>query len=507
MQKRMLACFFLLFHITVIAQDDKPAFIKDSLDAYVNKALAAWNIPGAAVCVIKEGKILVMKGYGVTEKGGQAVDENTLFMIGSNSKAFTATAVAQLDAEKKLSLNDAVTKWLPNFKLRDPWVTKNIQVKDLLCHRLGFETFQGDFTYWTSTLTREQVIQKMAMVRPVHEFRDQWGYCNAAFLAAGEIIPKASGMSWENYMREKIFKPLGMTRTLALSVEATKATNIARPHSANHEGEVVKVDFPNIDNLAPAGSISSSVNDMSKWVTMLLSKGKMDGKEIIYPNAINRTREPHSIMGRRGNYAFNRSQFSLYGLGWFLGSYEGREIVAHTGGVNGFVTSVTLVPAESLGIIVFTNTDNNGFFQALNQELLDACLQLPYRGYSDLYLTRTKYDEKENREWYAKMKDTVNLKMPRAMPLSAYSGSYTNELYGQVNITAEKETLMISFQHHPKLKAKLEWIGNNRFFCTYSDATMGRKVIPFVVKGNKAVGFTLTVADFVEITPYEFTRR
>src|SRR5947199_1351556 len=205
-----------------------------------------------------------MKGYGVRDYDTkEKVDENTLFMIGSNSKAFTATALAMLDADKKLSLDDRVTKWIPEFKLDNKAAGEQAIIRDLLCHRIGFRTFQGDFTYWTSNLTRKEVIEKMSHIKAAYEFRTKWGYTNAAFLTAGEIIPRVTGKSWEQFVKERIFDPLGMNRTLALSKDIPSATNAARAYTLVND-KLVLIPYGAIDNLAPAGSISSSVNDLSK---------------------------------------------------------------------------------------------------------------------------------------------------------------------------------------------------------------------------------------------------
>src|SRR6187549_1578663 len=182
--KKLFLFSFIILSLQVTAQNDNlPAFVKDSLDNYVNKALAEWQIPGVSVCIVKNGKVVFMKGYGVRELNGtDKVDENTLFMIGSNTKAFTATALAMLDAEKKLSLDDKVQKWLPDFKLYDPWVAKETNIRDLLCHRLGFETFQGDFMFFDSDLTTGEVREKMGRLKPLYSFRSKWGYTNSAFM-------------------------------------------------------------------------------------------------------------------------------------------------------------------------------------------------------------------------------------------------------------------------------------------------------------------------------------
>lgn len=501
----LLFLFYFSAAIVTAQENTAPSFIKDSLDKYVNRALKDWQIPGAAVCVVKDGKVVVMKGYGVKETGStDAVDENTLFMIGSNSKAFTATALAILDAEKKLSLDDKVQKWLPDFKLYDPWVAKEANIRDLLCHRLGFETFQGDFMYFDSDLSTAEVREKMGKLKPMYGFRSKWGYTNSAFMTAGEIIPKVTGKTWAEFITERIFNPLGMNNSMALSKYIDKAANKCAAHTVVM-GELKKIPYGRIDNLAPAGSISSSVNDLSKWVMAQLNNGKLDGKEIIPASAIAQTRTPHSILGN-GGHMFNKSHFSLYGLGWFLEEYAGRKIVAHTGGVNGFVTSVCLVPEEKLGIIVLTNTDANNFYEALRNEIEDAYLGLPYRNYSKVYLDFQHGDEKEKSKQYKIIRDSIAMGLKTALPLNAYAGEYMHSVYGKMNIKIEDSKLIMRFEHHKGRYGTLEALGGNRFFCTYNDPLYGMKKLEFTVAGNKVKSITVKVADFVEFTPYEFVK-
>lgn len=485
--------------------DTIPSFVKDSLDNYINKAITNWQIPGVAVCVVKNGKVVIAKGFGVKEKDGtDKVDENTLFMIGSNSKAFTATALAMLDGDKKLSLDDKVQKWLPDFKLYDPWVAKEANIRDLLCHRLGFETFQGDFMFFDSDLTTAQVREKMSKLKPMYSFRSKWGYTNSAFMTAGEIIPKVTGKTWAQYITDDIFKPLGMNNSLALSKEIKVADNKCAAHTVVM-GELKKIPYGNIDNLAPAGSISSSANDMSHWVMALLNGGKYNGKQVIPVSAIGQTRTPHSILGN-GGHMFNKAHFSLYGLGWFLEEYAGRKIVAHTGGVNGFVTSVCLIPEEKLGIIVLTNTDANNFYEALRNEIQDAYLGLPYRNYSNVYLGYQQADDKEKEKEYKKIKDSIAMKPASALSLSAYAGEYLHDVYGKMNIKIEEGKLIMRFEHHKGRYGTLEPLGGNRFFCTYNDPLYGMKKLEFTVTNNKVKSLTVKVADFVEFTPYEFKK-
>jgi len=502
-----LLVWFYFLSSPLFAQEERiPAFIKDSLDEYVNRGLRGWQIPGAAVCVVKDGKVVVMKGYGLKEHGtAETVDENTLFMIGSNTKAFTGTALAMLHSNKTLSLDDKVKKWLPDFKLYDPWVTREANLRDLLCHRLGFETFQGDFMFFDSDLSLKQVREKFGMIKPLHSFRGKWGYTNAAFMIAGEVIRSATKRSWAEFIRDSLFAPLEMKNSLALSEEIATARNKAIAHTVVNK-EIRKIAYGRLGNMSPAGSISSSVNDLSHWLLALLDNGKYKGKQVIPNLAIGQTWLPHSILGNGGSM-FNRGHFSLYGLGWFLEEYEGRKIVSHTGGVNGFVTAVTLVPEEKLGIIVFTNTDTNNFYEALKRELLDAYLRLPYRNYNKIFFDEYERHEQERIKMLQAKKDTINMKIATELPLIAYTGNYEHSIYGKMKIAFEKLKLVARFEHHKGREAILEPLGGNRFLATFNDPLFGIKVWPFTVENKKVRSVTVRVADFVEFTPYEFIKK
>jgi hypothetical protein len=244
---------------------------------------------------------------------------------------------------------------------------------------------------------------------------------------------------------------------------------------------------------------------MSKWVMMQLNNGKLNGKEVIASSAIAQTRAPQSILGN-GGHMFNKAHFNLYGLGWFLEEYAGRKIVAHTGGVNGFVTSVCLVPEERLGIIVLTNTDANNFYEALRNEIEDAYLGLPYRNYSKVYLDYQQMDEKQKEKEWKSIKDTIAMNLNTDLPLTAYAGNYLHDIYGKMDIKIESGKLVMRFEHHKGRYGTLEPLGGSRFFCTYSDPLYGRKKLSFTVENKKVKSLTVKVADFVEFTPYEFKK-
>jgi CubicO group peptidase (beta-lactamase class C family) len=501
----LLVISFLLLQAALFAQKS-PAFINDSLDVYIKRSLEAWNIPGVAVCVVKDGKVVVSKGFGVKELGGKdKIDEHTLFMIASNTKAMTGTVMAMLELEKKCSMEDAVSKWYPFFKMKDPTLVHKVNLTDIVTHRLGMETFQGDFMYIDSDFTTQQVIEKMGQLKPVYDFRTKWGYCNSGYALAGECIKNISGKSWEDNMRDRLFKPLGMDRTLVFASELKSATNKASAHT-NENGILRKIPYGEMDAMAPAGSVCSSVHDLSRYMIALLDSGRIDGKEVIPFKAIERTRQPFSIVGK-GRHPFNTSNYRLYGLGWALQDYMGKEIVSHTGGIHGFVTSVTLLPQENLGIVVLTNTDQNAFYEALKWEIIDAYLELPYRDYSGFYLKRNELSKASAKAELTAVKDSTKMKFANMPDLSMFEGAYNHAVYGNINIEkGQKGSLKMSFEHHPSLSAKLEYIGNNRFLSSYNNPVYEPKVIPFEIANNKVRKMIFSVSDFIEFTTYDFIK-
>ena len=508
MKKILLLTFGLVActAITFAQHIDRSRFVNDSLDTYVTKAMTGWRIPGTAVCIVKDGKVVLMKAYGIKELGKpDKVDVNTLFMIGSNTKAFTATALAMLQAEKKLSLDDKVTKYLPAFKLDNKLAGEQATIRDLLCHRLGLQTFQGDFTFYNTNLTRNQIIEKLGIVKAVYPFRTKWGYTNSAFLTAGQVIPVVTGKPWEVYLKENIFEPLGMVNTLALTAEMPKALNKTTAHTFI-DGKLSIIPYCQIDGLAPAGAISSSVNDLSKWVLALLNNGKIGDKQVIPVAAINATREPQDIV-KSIHHLDGENNYELYALGWFVQDYAGHRLVMHDGGVNGYVTSVTLVPDEHLGIVVLTNTDENSFFDAMRWEIMDAYFNKQYRDYSDNYLAAFKKQEAVENATDKKLRDTVALNPPPALSPVSYTGKYINDLYGSMLISqGENNDLEIRFEHHPRMFARLQPIGGNRFYVTFSDPVLGKAVFPFYVTNGKVTGVRVKVADFVEHNAYDFKK-
>jgi CubicO group peptidase (beta-lactamase class C family) len=507
LKRQSLVVFFLL--VFVLPQYGKgleglPPLVKDTLDQYVLRGMKDWNIPGLALCIVKNGEVLISKGYGVTEQGGvEAVDANTLFMIGSNTKAFAATALAMLEFQGKCSLEDKVQKWLPEFTQTDTWVASEATLKDLLCHRLGYETFQGDFMYWDSDLSSKEVLNKFGKLKPQYPFRSKFGYTNAAFHAAGMCIEKISGLNWDNYIRQTLVQPLEMDHTLFRMEDLAGVSNKAIPHTCVN-GILKPIPYCNIDNMPAAASMSSSVNDMSHWMLAQLNNGRYHDEQVIPFPVLLRTRMPQSIIGR--NFTGSKTLYKLYGLGWFLQDYDSHEIVYHTGAVDGFLSSFTLIPEEKLGIIILTNTDDNDFFETLKWELIDAFLGIPTSNYNGEILAQFKQNKEESSAFIKACNDTVAMKLRPGLPLEKYCGRYTHPVYGYLDIRQEKNKLLVSFEHHSTLTATLEFINGNRFLCTYSNPVFGVNVFPFEVEGKKVKSLTLSVSEFIEKTTYLFVK-
>ena len=497
MRQRLPLLLLFLLPFLLPAQ---PAWIRDSLDLVVKQAMLEEQVPGLALAVVKDGKVVLQRSYGVRETGKPGpVDENTLFMIGSNSKAYTGTALALLEQEGKLSLDDKVNKWLPAFKLYDDCSTQQATLRDLLCHRLGTRTFQGDFTFWTSDLTRQEVMQKMALLKPPYAFRTRFGYCNSAFLTAGQVIPvAANGQTWEEFVRARIFQPLKMGRALALSVEMPRATNAAVPH-ANYDRKLQPLAYPLIDNLAPAGSISLSVSDMTHWILMQLDTGRYEGVQVFPQNVILNTWNAQTIVNPRNLYS--------YGLGWFVSYKNGKKMLDHTGGVDGFVTASCFIPEERLGVIVLTNTDNNALFSSLREQLVDVYLGIQKGNRVASATAGWKTGEKEEAARIAGLRAKVAEKHPLALPLQAYAGAYSNPVYGDMEVRAEQNILKVRLARHPNGTAVLENMGEHRFLASFDNPTLGIHPLVFVAEDGEITGLTLKINDFVEYDAYEFRRK
>lgn len=491
---------FFLFN-NVSAQTSKI----QELDKYFQKALEEWHIPGMAIAIIKNDSILLSKGYGVKDiSKTDKVDENTLFGIASNTKAFTSAALALLVDDGKINWDDKVQKYLPYFELYDLYVSRNFTITDLLCHRSGLVTFSGDLLWYSTNYTREQVVRRAKHLKPQYPFRTTYGYSNIMFLAAGEIIPKVTNKSYDQFIEDKFFKPLEMNSTNSSISKFKPNGNIAQPH-VMVDDKMVKLKYISWDNIAPAGAINSSVADMSNWIRMLLNKGVYNGKTIIPEERLKELWTPQTIekLGRFDEIYTPSTHFSTYGLGWALFDYHGKKIVNHSGGLDGMISKVCLVPEENLGFVILTNSINY-LPEALMYKILDTYLSSNTRDWSNLYLRFYNGNEEYKKQEYAK-KETERKKGTKpSLALKEYAGKYHSKLYGDAVITFENNKLKIQLLPAPDFVSELTHWENNTFEIKFDDyPSLPKGTIDFKVEGTKITTMTIEVPnpdfDFTEL--------
>jgi CubicO group peptidase (beta-lactamase class C family) len=345
----------------------------------------------------------------------------------------------------------------------------------------------------------------MRLLKPVQVFRQDFGYCNSCFLTAGQIIPVVTGKQWEEFVYDSIVQPLNMSHTRVLSTDIEKQPNVATPYTTSYTNHLEKVRYDNWNNLAPAASIVSNVNDLSHWLMMQLDSGRYKGKQVLPWAAVQKTRDVNIITSSRMS-SYLPMHFRGYGLGLFVGDYNGRQVFWHTGGAGGMVSNVCFVPEENLGIAILTNNDNQSFFELLRYQILDAYLGVPYINRSKLQLAGFKKEMQEQVKeidaWEARVKGDK----PQ-LPLSAYTGVYTNTLYGNITVSQIGNQLKINFTTKPDLSATLDYMDNGEWLMRYNNIEYGIFVIKFDIGNGRVKSVTTQQNPFVEYDPYTFVKK
>jgi CubicO group peptidase (beta-lactamase class C family) len=418
------------------------------LDRYIPKALADWNGAGVAVGIVKDDSLIYAKGFGVREVGKtEPVDDRTLFAIGSNTKFFTAVAAGMLADEGKLSLDDKITKHLPWFQLHDPWVTREFTLRDAMSHRSGLGR-RGDALWYGTPYSRDEVIRRVRYLVPNSSFRTDYGYQNIMFITAGQVIAAAAGKSWDDVIRERIFAPLGMAGSNTSVGALASAANVARPHALDAgQARPTPIAYRNIDNAGAAGSINSNVQDMARWMRFVLAGGTGNGRALIKPATLAELASPHSIATRVVADTLNPSNhFSLYGLGIGLADLHGVKVLRHTGGIDGMLSYVAMVPERKLGVVVLTNVSgHNALYTALGTRILEAFLGAPTRDVSALALAQVTKGEAAAAERARKrMAERVQNTKP-SRPIEEYAGTFRSDMYGDLTVTLEEGSLVLRY--------------------------------------------------------------
>ncbi len=451
-----------------------PATLPRDLDAYVARVMQTFEVPGLALTIVQDGRVVLARGYGVRKLGEAApVDEHTLFGIASNTKAFTATALGILVEEGKLEWDAPVINYLPWFAMYDPFVTREITIRDLLVHRSGLGLGAGDLLWWpTSTYDRKEIARRLRYIKPETSFRTAYAYDNVLYSVAGEVIEAVSGQTWEDFVSSRILARVGMTGSNVRHSAAAAGGNVATPH-AEIDGHVRPISPFGSDNVNPAGGINTNASDIAKWLIVQLDSGKLaDGTRLFTPRTtfeLWSVVTPYRVGRLPPDLAGLQATFAGYGLGFELRDYLGRKIVTHTGGLPGFVSRISLVPDKRIGIAVFTNQEAGLAFQAITYRLLDYYLGAPATDWVSTFAKRKAQGDSavaaQERAAGAK-RDTTSRP---ALALERYAGAYRDAWYGDVTITLENGRLVMRFSHTPSLTGDLEHFQYDTFIARWRD--------------------------------------
>jgi CubicO group peptidase (beta-lactamase class C family) len=445
-------------------------------DAYVARVLETFDVPGVAVAIVKDGRVVLAKGYGVKTLGEPArVDADTRFGIASNTKAFTASALAMLVEEKKLEWDAPVVRYLPDFALYDPFVTRELTVRDLLVHRSGLGLGGGDLLWWpASTYDRAEIARRLRYIKPATSFRTAYAYDNVLYLVAGQLIERVSGKSWEDFVRTRLLEPIGMTGSTVRHSDAARGGNVATPH-AEVEGRVRPVAPMTSDNTNPAGGINSTAADMAKWMMLQLDSGRVasTGTRLFSPAS---TRELWSLVtpirpgaSTPAGLEHLRARFYGYALGFFVRDYRGQFELQHSGGLPGYLSLVTMLPDQRLGVAVLTNQESGAAFNAITYRVLDHFLGAAPIDYAVRYAELAKIARARDSATVRQATTSRDSTSRPSLPLARYAGRYEDPWYGVVTLAVEGNRLVMRFGHTPQLVGDLEHWQHDTFVARWRD--------------------------------------
>jgi CubicO group peptidase (beta-lactamase class C family) len=451
----------LLINVSTAQQISQPITSKQ-IDSVTELVLRTFNVPGIAVAVVKDNKLIHAKGYGIAVlKTGQKVNELTQFGIASNSKAFTTAALGMLVDEGKLKWDDRVTDYIPGFKMYNPYVTDEFTIRDLLTHRSGLGLGAGDLMMFPdgSDFTKEDIIHNLRYLKQTSSFRSKYDYDNNLYIVAGEVIAKASGISWEDFVEQRIMKPLGMNASAASISRLKDKSNIIRPHApVNGKVETIDIDWSETANAA--GGIWSNVVDMSKWIMMQMNHGKY-GDKLQYQLFSDEVHEemwtPQTIQPVRTTAPYN-THFATYGLGWGLSDVKGYKQVTHTGGLAGIVTQVMLFPEINLGIIVFTNQQVGAAFSTISNIIKDSYIGVKGYDWVKILSERVKANEANAKKMLDEVSKGIEEKINQSggkFSIDPYVGTYKDPWFGEVEISLKDGRPWFESKRSPRLSGEL----------------------------------------------------
>ena len=465
-----------------------------NIENTIVKVMDTFQVPGVAVAIVHNNEVAFNKGFGVIEHGkSNKITPDTLFGIASNTKAMTTALLAQLVDQHKLSWQTKVVDIIPEFQLPNPYVTNEFTIIDLLSHNSGLGLGAGDLMVWPETnLTTKDIIKGLRYLPQVSSFRSEFAYDNLMYIVAGEIIKKITGKPWHQVIQSSIFTPLQMKNTYPLfSLIPKNNKNVARAH-VPLKGKLNIVGGNFLENFSSAGAVASSANDMVLWLKAQLNYGEYNNKKRLYSrNQAKAMWQPRTLLSVSESATENdKTNFSAYGLGWFLNDYHGVKLVHHSGGILGMVSKVVMVPEMNLGMVILTNQQSSYAFNALYRYILHEYLELPEKNWIDYY--HQKQLNALAKEEY-KLK---NIKINRAvnstpsLALSDYAHTYTDKWYGDIHIMFSNEKLRMQFAHTPALAGEMVHHQHNTFIVKWDDRTLEADAyVNFNLNANGTINF------------------
>lgn len=464
-----LAFIIGIFPFSVLSTDLKP------VDELVQKVLKDFKIPGASIAIVKDNKVILSQGYGLRDiKNDKNVDKNTLFQIASNSKSMTATALSMLIDEGRLSWNDKVIDHLPQFKLFDPYVTREFTIIDLLTHRSGLPLGAGDLLFFPNAEKTSivDVYNAMATIEPTSSFRSEFSYDNQLYILAGEVVAKITGMIWSEFIEKKLFPLMNISGCFAKHSSVPEDTNQAIPY-VYINNRFTPVDFMNDDIGAPAGGVNCSVEQLTKWLFVQLNQGKTLNDKVVFSKERHQEMwSPVTIVRNNINEITKRVDTLSYALGWFISEKLNHQIISHGGGLGGMFTQVLLVPEKDIGILIFTNQESRPGIKALENGILEILLKSKYKTTYQDYLASYGEGTIGVEEAIEKLWRDRNTTSKPSLSLEKYARSYIDPWYGEVNIKFESGQLLFIPSRSKKLKGTLKHFQYDTFIVEFDDRTL-----------------------------------
>ena len=481
MKRQLTACAIVALAgwTTAVARQDALA----GFDGYVSQGVEQWKIPGLAVAVVKDGKVVQAGGYGVRELGKpEKVDEHTRFAVGSTTKAMTAALVGMLVDERKLAWDDPVTKHLPAFQLKDAAVTREITIRDLLTHRAGLG--DADYLWYGQENSTAEILRRVRLLEPAYSLRSRFIYQNVMYATAGEVVAAVSGRPWTEVVRTRIFEPLGMRESVATLRDVPAGANVASPH-ALVRGQVKVISNMSVDSVAAAGSVWSSVHDMSKWIQCLLDGGRLpDGKRLLSERTVAELFRPQAFVPDTmyPTIQLVKPHWMTYGLGWFQQDYRGRAVDFHTGSIDGMIALAGMIRDERPGIYVLANLSGGELRHALMYTVFDRYAGKSDRDWSADLLKLYGEARERQAQGQARLESQRVQGTSPSLPLDRYAGKYLDPLRGEIVVSADAKGLQV--RYGTAFVGRLEHWHHNTFRAVWEADWRGPGLINFTLAAS-----------------------